>query len=81
MAPVMELETASERFPEIDRRDRVLIAAAVAAVAGAHFRILEITPVSEGSRSTRNHPGPYLEEGERACSRRRRRARAQGGEA
>jgi hypothetical protein len=78
MAPVMELEAENERSLEIEKRRRVLIAAAVAAVAGVHSRILEITTAEESGRGGLPQPGPYLEEVARV-SRPRRRAKARGG--
>jgi len=77
MAPVLELETESESLEQIPVRHRVLIAAAVAAVAGAHFRILEIRPVETGSRR-QERPRPFLEEVARAARRSRNRAKTQG---
>ncbi len=44
MAPAMELETGTEGRRAAGRRDRVLIAAAVALTVGSRFRVLEIGP-------------------------------------
>jgi hypothetical protein len=47
MAPVMEIEAERTSRPVVSRRHRVLIAAAVAAVVGGRFRILEISRAPE----------------------------------
>ena len=62
MAPILVLEPISEELPEIDDRDRVLIAAAVAAVAGPACRIVEIKRASGGTRHRPEDRRPYMEE-------------------
>jgi hypothetical protein len=78
MAPVMDLEAGSERAPEISERHRILIVAAVSALAGDHFRILEINPLNKSGRNGREKFRPFMEEAARAGNRPAGRARAQG---
>jgi len=72
MAPVMELETESEQSLEVAERHRVLIVAAVSAVVGARFRILDIHPLEGTSPNRREGPQPFMEEVARAGCRRNR---------
>jgi hypothetical protein len=60
MAPVMELEAESRKRMAIDRRSRVLIAAAAAAVLGSRFRILEINPAGSPRRTLGTARPPSL---------------------
>jgi hypothetical protein len=57
MAPVTELETEHETQQAIDDRHRILIAAAVAALVGSPFRILEINPAEGPSETGWKHCG------------------------
>jgi len=70
MAPVLELETESEQSLEVSERHRVLIVAAVSAVAGARFRILDIHPLERTRRNQCERSQPYMEEVARAACRR-----------
>ena len=78
MAPTLELETIGEELPEIEERDRVLIAAAAAAVVGSGFRIVEIKRAGEGKRRGGEGGRPYMDEVLRAGSRSRNGAHAGG---
>jgi hypothetical protein len=71
MASILALEPISEESPEIEERNRVLIAAAVAAVAGPRVRILEIRRAVDGSRRRGEDRRPYMQEIPRAGSRSR----------
>jgi len=81
MAPALELEAASERARRISERHRILIVAAVTAVVGEHFRILEIKPLHNVSRNGGDRFRPFLEEVPRAGNRSPNRAPAQGADA
>ena len=79
MAPVLEIETLEieteiEQRPEIGERHRVLIAAAVAAVVGGPFRILEIKP-AEPAATGWKHCGRISKPVTRAVLRRRTQVR------
>jgi len=54
----MELETEREDRQAVGERHRVLIAAAVAAVVGSRFRILEINHTEQPSGTGWKHCGP-----------------------
>ena len=76
MAPVLERERKLEGREEIEERHRVLIAATVAAVlAGRGFRIAEIKPVQEPSRTGWKRRGPVAKVVKEALVRRRIRSR------
>ncbi len=70
MAPVMEIETERDSHPAISERHRVLIAAAVAAVVGGPFRILEISPAEKPAETGWKHCGRISKPAPRAALRR-----------
>ena len=58
MAPALELETIAESLEAEAERRRVIIMAAVAAVAGGSFRILQIVPATAIGRGERENRRP-----------------------
>jgi biotin carboxyl carrier protein len=63
MAPVTQIETELESRLETRERHRVLIAAAIVALVGSRFRILEISPAEASFRGELEKWRPYLESG------------------
>jgi len=63
MAPVLELETETECRRAIGTRTRVLIAAAVTAVLGSGFRILETIPAQAVPRRDLERSRPFPKTG------------------
>lgn len=78
MLSLMEPETRSERAVGISGRHRILIVAAVSAIAGGRCRVLEINPVRKRSRNSRGTLLPFMQEVDRAGSRSVMRTKAQG---